>query len=266
MAYSNEEIRAMLLPVGQLYKAGCLNYRGKSRAGQPYQEVCAEHLLNTGFADLICNPALMLTRKKSYDNNHSGQIDSITTREEEQLAKVLFNTFKKRGQGPLGAMLDYQVPLKDIRADDAGKVDLISYDGETLYLIELKNGKSDETLLRCMMEIITYANIIDKKKLFNDYGLKENTKLQPTVLFPAENINLGEDCSRVANGEMGKLEQLRKALGIIVCSLRWQPQPPTQGFLSELRGANAGVSRTIRYDKEKKLYSFVDASIAKILA
>ena len=41
----------------------------------------------------------------------------------------------------LGKVFDYQVPLKSIQTDDAGKIDLVSYDKESnrIYLIEVKN-------------------------------------------------------------------------------------------------------------------------------
>ena len=265
MAYTEEQIQSMLVPVGQLYKAGCLNYRGQAKSGRCYQEICAEHLLMTNFPGLICNPSLKITRAESYQTNHDGEIKSVTKREEEHLAKVIFNTFKDEKAKPLGKMIDYQVPLKNNRTDDAGKIDLVSYDGSTLYLIELKNGKSTETLLRCMMEIATYANVIDTIKLLNDYSLPATTKIQATVLFPEENTKLVDDCSCATSGAMGKLEQLRKALGINVCELNWQPQAKVESFIDELRDAKNGTSGTIKVDSITSLYSFVQASIKTIL-
>ena len=257
MAYTEEQIHSMLVPVGQLYKAGCLNYRGKAKSGRFYQEVCAEHLLMMDFPGLICTPSLKITRTESYQTNHDGEIKSVTNREEEHLAKVIFNTFKDEKTKPLGKMKDYQVPLKNNRTDDAGKIDLISFYEDTLYLIELKKGNSPETLLRCMMEIATYANVIDKVKLLNDYSLPADTKIQATVLFPEENEKLVEDCNCAASGAMGKLEQLRKALGINVYTLSWHGK----NFIDELHDAANGTSEVIKLNSETVQYSFADASI-----
>lgn len=259
MAYTEKQIQSMLVPIGQLYKAGCLNYRGKADSGRCYQEICAEHLLRTKFPELIRNPSLKITRTGSYNIiRHGGEIKkSVTNREEEHLAKVIFNTFKDKKQNPLGEMYNYQVPLKNNRTDDAGKIDLISYDGETLYLIELKKGDSSETLLRCIMEIATYAQVIDSKKLLEDYFLPANTKIQATVLFPEENKNLSEDCKNAVSGAMGNLEKLRNKLLVSVCSLEWAGKE----FGKELIQAENGTSGASKIKLETGLYSFEDASI-----
>lgn len=264
MAYTEKQIQSMLVPVGQLYKAGCLNYRGTAESGRCYQEVCAEHLLKSKFPSVIKNAGLQVTRSASYKIGHNGQIKSVTNRDEEHLAKVIFNTFKNEKEKPLGEMLDYQVPLKNTRTDDAGKIDLISYDGETLYLIELKNGNSSETLLRCMMEIATYAQVIDTVKLLADYSLPADTNIQATVLFPEENKKLDGDCKFAASGAIG-LEGLRKALEINVCKLSWQSKSKSEKFIDELGKAEKGVSGVIKGSSVSGLYSFADASITMIL-
>ena len=264
MAYTEKQIQSMLVPVGQLYKAGCLNYRGKSESGRCYQEVCAGHLLKSKFPFLIRNSGLLVTRYASYKSAHDGKINSITNREEEHLAKVIFNSFKNRTVKPLGEMFDYQVPLKNQRTDDAGKIDLISYDGATLYLIELKNGNSSETLLRCMMEIATYAQVVDTAKLLKDYSLPPDTKIQATVLFPEENKNLVKDCNSAVSGAV-ELERLRKALRVNVCMLRWKHQTKAGNLLDELREAEKGTSGTIKTASAAGLYSFVGASITMLL-
>jgi len=85
----------------------------------------------------------------------------------------------------IGKILDYQVPLKDVQGTKAGKIDLISLKEEenVLYLIELKNNKSIETLLRCILEIMTYLKQIDGEKLKSDFGIDSSVNIRPAILI-----------------------------------------------------------------------------------
>ena len=78
-----------------------------------------------------------------------------------------------------GKVFDYQVPLKKVQTDDAGKIDLVSYDKESnrIYLIEVKKPDSKETLLRCVFEIATYYQLLNKENLIASYD--ELEKFQP---------------------------------------------------------------------------------------
>lgn len=60
---------------------------------------------------------------------------------------------------PIGEIVDYQVPLKHSRGGECkgmGKIDLLSVDGDTAWLLELKVPDSTEHPLRAIMEIYTY--------------------------------------------------------------------------------------------------------------
>lgn len=76
-------------------------------------------------------------------------------RKEEWMCKLCMGKcFSK-----IGKVVDYQVPLKHIRGDECegmGKVDLLSMDGETAWLLELKVPDSAEHPLRAIMEVYTY--------------------------------------------------------------------------------------------------------------
>ena len=105
-------------------------------------------------------------------------------RNEEWTAKDLYHA---EIEG-LGKILDYQTPLKNERKDRAGKVDMLSFDkaSNTVYLLELKAPNSDETLLRCVLEIFTYGEIVDTEKLLADFSTPEmdltNTEVKKAVL------------------------------------------------------------------------------------
>ena len=50
-------------------------------------------------------------------------------------------------------------------------------------MIELKNDVSDETLLRCTLEIITYLNQINQSKLKSDFELNDKVNIKPAILI-----------------------------------------------------------------------------------
>ena len=56
-------------------------------------------------------------------------------------------------ESDLGKFIDYEVPL--FRRGNR-KIDLISVKDNSLFIIELKRHKSDETLVRCLMEAFSY--------------------------------------------------------------------------------------------------------------
>ena len=45
--------------------------------------------------------------------------------------------FRQKEISYVGEILDYQTPLKNKRSDEAGKIDLLSYDGRILRILEL---------------------------------------------------------------------------------------------------------------------------------
>ena len=77
----------------------------------------------------------------------------------------------------IGNIIDYQTPLKNKRTDIAGKIDLLSYDGNCLRVLELKKPFSDETMLRCVLEGYTYLKTVDAAKLLDNFELPANTKV-----------------------------------------------------------------------------------------
>lgn len=85
--------------------------------------------------------------------------------------------------GSIGSIIDYQTPLKAKRNDVAGKIDLLSYDGTYLRILELKKLDNTETMLRCVLEAYTYMEIVNKSELLKSFELPETTfvKASPFV-------------------------------------------------------------------------------------
>ena len=159
------------------YQAPIVNYRGKTcDTGDYYTEVIAEFVCNN--IDLFSSKIPVITRKASYKTaSHKGEYSSTSNRDEEVIAIKMFNQSKSNIglYDFIGKIIDYQTPLKSIRKDVAGKIDLISYDGSVLRMLELKKPDSIETMLRCVLEAHTYNKTVDVRKLLSDFNLPDDT-------------------------------------------------------------------------------------------
>jgi len=196
--YSKEEIIKKLetakSEMGQFYSENFLNYIGEaSDKDGDYTEIIAGWLLdNIELFDEI-KP---ITRENSYKvKTHDGIIkNEESNREEEKIAMQLFDLSQNKGKvfDIIGKIIDYQTPLKNVRGDKVGKIDLLAYNEKenpkTLRILELKRADSKETMLRCVLEAYTYLKVVDKAKLLKDFGLAEDTKIKacPFVFYDGE--------------------------------------------------------------------------------
>ncbi|MDO4731775.1 MAG: hypothetical protein Q4B14_06645 [Clostridia bacterium] len=155
------------------YKQDFINYRGNTvNSDAPYTEVIAKFILENLSQYIIPQ----ITREKSYfTDGHDGIYSPTSNREEEIIAMELFKRSQDGHQyNFIGKIIDYQTPLKNKRSDEAGKIDLLSFDDSKLYILELKKPDSEESMLRCVLEGYTYLQTVDKIKLLKDFGLPEN--------------------------------------------------------------------------------------------
>ena len=193
--YSKEEIIKKLeeskSEMGQFYSENFLNYISETSDKEgDYTEIIAEWLLNN---IKLFDEIKPITREKNYKvKTHDGKIkNEKSNREEEIIAMKLFELSQNQGKvfDIIGKIIDYQTPLKNVRGDKVGKIDLLAYNEKetpkTLRILELKRPDSKETMLRCVLEAYTYLKVVDKDKLLKDFGLPENTivKACPFVFF-----------------------------------------------------------------------------------
>ena len=166
--------------VSKLYSKPCIDYKGvTSDTKEKYTEVIAEHLLKN--LERL-NGINMISRLKSYNANHEQKdVNPASPRCEEQLARSI----KGRSYDHIGEIIDYQTPLKNEQADDAGKIDLLAWNKDLAqaYILEFKAPKSPETLLRCVLEAHTYYKTAKHDKLLNNFGLAKTTTLRKAVLI-----------------------------------------------------------------------------------
>ena len=223
--YSKEEIikklEASKSEMGQFYSEDFLNYISEtSDKERDYTEIIAGWLLDN--IELF-NEIKLITREKSYKvKTHDGIIkNEESKREEEIIAMKLFDFSQNQGKvfDIIGKIIDYQTPLKNVRGDKAGKIDLLAYNEnenpKTLRILELKRPDSKETMLRCVLEAYTYLKVVDKDKLLKDFGLPENTVIKacPFVFYDGK-----QHKEMQQNRE--NLGQLIKELGIEVIYLK----------------------------------------------
>ena len=184
--YSKEEIIKKLeeskSEMGQFYSENFLNYISETSDKEgDYTEIIAEWLLNN---IKLFDEIKPITREKNYKvKTHDGKIkNEKSNREEEIIAMKLFELSQNQGKvfDIIGKIIDYQTPLKNVRADKAGKIDLLAYNEneKTLRILELKKPDNKETMLRCVLEAYTYLKVVDKAKLLKDFELPENTKIK----------------------------------------------------------------------------------------
>ena len=188
MGYSRSDIirkcRDAFDDVKTFYKQPFINYNGRTEDTKEYDtEVVAEFLCDHISAFVEGIP--QITRETTYrTEGHTGVFEKDSPREEEKIAMEMFVQSQKGLRYDLvGDMIDYQTPLKNKRSDEAGKIDLLSYDGKTLHILELKKSDSEESMLRCVLEGFTYMQTVNKAKLLDDFCLPSDTvvKASPFV-------------------------------------------------------------------------------------
>jgi len=198
MEYTREEIlsksQELFSDIKTFYQADIINYRGKtSDTKEYYTEVIAEFVCNN--IELFCNSIPNITRKASYKTvSHKGEYSSTSNRTEEIAAIKMFNQSNKDGYvyDFIGKIIDYQIPLKSERKDMAGKIDLLSYDGDILRILELKKPDSMETMLRCVLEGYTYKETFDHSKLLTDFNLPKDTRIKSSPFVFRDGIQYKE--------------------------------------------------------------------------
>lgn len=172
------------------YKQNFINYRGKTTdTKEYYTEVIAEFLCER--IDEYVRGITCISRKSSYKTEgHEGVHKDNTIRKEEKIAMEIFQQSRDHGAFELiGDILDYQTPMKSTAKNEVGKIDLLSFDGQVMRILELKKQDSQETMLRCVLEGFTYMKTADCEKLISDFGydpLKVTVEASPFVFYGSE--------------------------------------------------------------------------------
>lgn len=211
-----ELLRKAVGDVDSFYAQNFLNYRGvTSDTKERYKDITAEFVLDNL---AVFENIKTIERQSSYKTKGHEQLipddDKINEikkgavrRQEEWLAKSMYG----KSYENLGKVIDFQVPIKDVRDNKAGKVDLISFSesDSVLYLLEFKKPDSKETLLRCILETYTYYKQVNHAKLLSDFELSAHSNIIPAVLIYKQSFA----ATSLSNLP---LQKLRNALGISI--------------------------------------------------
>lgn len=234
--YSKEQIIEMCekKDISQLYNLDAVNYLSSVKDDT---ELCGEVVADWVLKNIKKISGIeMVTRNKSYFvEGHNGILTELeksgpSNREEEILAKKMH----RRCYGSVGELIDYQIPLKDYSKDNKdmhlGKIDLISVNEDTrkIHVIELKKPGSGETMLRCILEGLTYYQILNKSKFKADYawkfrkdikeGVREDISDYDFVVTPLvfKDSQPYVEMMEMANGDRDNLQRLINSLGSII--------------------------------------------------
>ncbi len=214
--HTKVETEKMILFAAQepetFYRADCVNYKGttfKAEGNEFYTEIISEWLL---MHPEILRKIPCITRDDSYwIKSHDGHTRADASNRMEE--RIAMEVFRNGTVAPLGRVLDYQTPLKNKESDDAGKIDLLSYDDDAgiLRILELKKPKSGETLLRCVLEGYTYFMKADINKLLSDFEIPQCREIRICPLFFRDS-NQYTEYEDLKNGKRPQLRALMTSL------------------------------------------------------
>lgn len=210
MGYTRENIISKIENASRdmrlFYKQDFINYLGKTTdTDEYYTEIVCEWLLE--HLELFDKIPTNSREKGYYTKGHDGVIKNQNSNRTEEM--IAMNMFRQGEISYVGKIIDYQIPLKNTRNDKAGKIDLLSYDGHILRVLELKESQSTESMLRCVIEGYTYLKTVDKPKLLESFKLPPDTIV---VANPLVHIK-----SRQHNEMNEKRPKLKKLIEMFNC-------------------------------------------------
>ncbi len=227
MAYSRIEIQekvdeALKLPE-KAYRRAVWNYRGP-RAGDRYTEIAAAYIKDKYLSVLLGIRQILRENYKttkhglliSEEYNPEIPLEETKPVDTDQIEKWMAKKLYGKKLNILGRVLDYETPLSRVDSDNAGEIDMLAHNadsGET-YIIELKRLGSNETLLRCVLEVFTYWRIAHKENLLKSFGIegKEPRK----VVLADKNSRAYKD---LTSEKCAVVRQLMKELQVDFCML-----------------------------------------------
>lgn len=159
-------------------------YRWSRCTGLAYAESIAEWIVQNIDSIKLQTEGL---RDRSFRSMHFGQAklkDDNKETNEKMLCRAAFN---QRYIDGLGVVLDYELPLKEIRGAGHGDVDLVCLRENRLLCVEVKRFNSCESALKGLIEAFVYSRLLQRKieQLRKDFYLNKEVTIQPVYLtFP----------------------------------------------------------------------------------
>lgn len=127
-------------------------------------------------------------RKNGYKTNHLRDnitFSSASNRRENNIARLLFKNRTKIKR--LGEVIDYEIPLT---AGTKQNIDLLCKNDKFLNIIELKSDKSKESILKAILEIYTYEQLLNKEEwekyisgVIDNQNLKDQLEIKKCIML-----------------------------------------------------------------------------------
>ena len=126
-----------------------------------------------------------IVRVKNYKVDHAKKHLEETNRIEEHIVMQFYSdNGKVYIKQIFGKILDYQIPMKNSNEDKGIKaIDFINFKNNILYLSEIKAPNSKESLLKAILEIQTYYQIVCKSKLKKDFNIDEDVLIKKSIVI-----------------------------------------------------------------------------------
>ena len=162
-------------------------YNCQSLKAKSYSEYIASILAND-FNKININPEGVRGDNFKLDS-HNGTIQNNTKLKQITEKRVCRAFFNLKLLKPFGEIIDYEVPLTapdqtKSKKQGHGDIDLLAIDNSKLFLIEAKKEKSNESILKGLLEAFTYSKkvALRKKEFFKNYNFDSHIQIVPTVL------------------------------------------------------------------------------------
>ncbi|MDR2580002.1 MAG: hypothetical protein LBC85_03295 [Fibromonadaceae bacterium] len=216
--------------ISEFYRNDIVNWTGPGGSKESFSEIISKWLLEN--LELLKSIKPLIRKKRNGEryklsSHESPKLNCDSNREEEKLA--IYMHLSSYEDADLGKVIDYQIPIKD---KETGRIDLLTYQDSRneLRLVELKNSKSKETLLRCILEIYTYSRQVNQDELCTDFGLEaKKPNIIPTILlFKDSNIS-----NSYKNLKYPKTNELMEVLKVDLKWLEPELQDKFENYLNK---------------------------------
>lgn len=208
-----------------VYKTVPVYENNKNKIIEKYQyDYIAEWLIKNNVEELFKKNINKIKRETTYKTPGH---ENITERRKKQLSEENLSEpllaqklyFENNYLNELGNIIDYETPIKNKRDEEnkgIGKIDLLSYNKneKLLTIIELKKKTNEETMLRAILEISTYYQLIYENKFIEDF--------KKTVKKPIKKAILIFKDSYLHKQYKGKIKELAKVLNVKVYTLQYK--------------------------------------------
>ena len=132
----------------------------------------------------LIKDAKRIEREDDYNPRHMPNKDKMRSDNfmvsEKWLVKNMF--LGNIQQSAFGKLVEYEIPLNAKQDDGTGDIDFMSIKNGRLWLVEIKNYTSGEGILKAILEVQSYYQIVNREKMLADFNLPLDTEIKKVVV------------------------------------------------------------------------------------